>query len=78
MTILVGSGANDIVAPIIPPVTRNTIANDAVNADALIGRVSGDRSDVLPPEPGLSGRPAVSARGRLDGGVRPTVRAGPG
>ena len=48
-TIVVGSGANDAVAPIIPLVTRNTIANDALNAAPLIGRVSMDRSDVLPP-----------------------------
>ena len=47
-TIFVGSGANDAVAPIIPLVTRNTIANDAPNAAPLIGRVVRDRSDVLP------------------------------
>lgn len=46
--IIVGSGANDAVAPIIPLVTRNTIANDAMNAAPLIGRASRDRSDVLP------------------------------
>jgi len=50
VTIFVGSGANDIVAPIIPLVTRNTIVNDALNAAPQIGRVLGDRSDVLPPE----------------------------
>jgi hypothetical protein len=49
VTIIVGSGDDDASAPIIPPVTRNTIANDAVNAAAVIGRASGDRSDVLPP-----------------------------
>jgi hypothetical protein len=48
-TIVVGSGANDAVATIIPLVTRNTIANDALNAAPLIGRVLRDRSDVLPP-----------------------------
>jgi hypothetical protein len=49
VTIFVGSGANGIVAPIIPLVTRNTIANDAVNAAPQIGGVSMDRSRVLPP-----------------------------
>jgi hypothetical protein len=49
VTIFVGSGANDIAAPIIPLVTRNTIANDALNAAPHIGRVLGDQSDVLPP-----------------------------
>ena len=49
VTIIVGSGPDDASAPVIPPVTRNTIANDAVNAAAVIGRASGDRSDVLPP-----------------------------
>jgi hypothetical protein len=49
VTIIVGSGADDAGAPIIPPVTLNSIANDAVNAAAVIGRASGDRSDVLPP-----------------------------
>jgi hypothetical protein len=48
-TIVVGSGANDVVAPIIDLVTRNTVVNDALNAAPLIGRVLGDRSDVLPP-----------------------------
>ena len=48
-TILVGSGADDASAPVIPPVTRNTIANDTVNATPKIGRVSMDRSEVLPP-----------------------------
>jgi hypothetical protein len=47
-TISVGSGANDAGAPIIDLVTRNTIANDALNAAPLIGRVVRDRSDVLP------------------------------
>ena len=44
-----GSGANDAGAAIIPLVTRNTIANDALNAAPVIGRVSGDQSAVLPP-----------------------------
>ena len=48
-TILVGSGADEVSAPVIPPVTRNTIANDAVNATPKIGRLSLDRSNVLPP-----------------------------
>ena len=62
-TIVVGSGANDAVAPIIPLVTRNTVANDALNAAPLIGRVSGDRSDVLPPEQVYRGGLPVSASG---------------
>jgi hypothetical protein len=50
VTINVGSGADDASAPIIPPVTRNTIANDAVNAAPVIGHAASvDRSDVLPP-----------------------------
>jgi hypothetical protein len=50
VTISVGSGANDIAAPIIPLVTRNTIANDAANAAPQIGHVVGETSDVLPPD----------------------------
>jgi hypothetical protein len=49
VTIVAGSGANDAGATIIPLVTRNTIANDALNAAPSIGRVVGDRSSVLPP-----------------------------
>src|SRR5262249_58960718 len=48
VTITVGSGANDASAPIITLVTRNTIANDALNPAPRIGRDSGDRSPVLP------------------------------
>jgi len=62
-TIVVGSGANDAGAPIIPLVTRNTIANDALNAAPLIGRVLGHRSDVLPPEQVYRGGLPVSASG---------------
>ena len=50
VTISVGSGANDAGAAIIPPVTRNTIANDALSAAPVIGRASGDQPAVLPPE----------------------------
>jgi hypothetical protein len=49
-TIIVGSGANDAGAANIPPVTRNTTANDALNPAPVIGRVSADQSAVLPPE----------------------------
>jgi hypothetical protein len=49
LTTIVGSGADDAGALTIPPVTRNTIANDALNAAPVIGRVSGDESSVLPP-----------------------------
>jgi hypothetical protein len=48
-TIVVGSGADDASAPIIPLVTRNTIANDVLRAAPVIGQLSGDRSAVLPP-----------------------------
>jgi hypothetical protein len=47
-TIVVGSGANVAGAPVVPVVTRNTIANDALNPITRIGSVSGDRSPVLP------------------------------
>jgi hypothetical protein len=50
VTIVIGSGADDASAPIIPLVTRNTIASDVLNAAPVIGRMSGDRSAVLPPE----------------------------
>jgi hypothetical protein len=43
-----GSGANDATAASIPLVTRNTIANDALNARPRIGRPSGDLSPILP------------------------------
>ena len=62
-TVFVGSGANDVVTTIIPLVTRNTIANDALNAAPLIRRVLGDRSDVLPPEQVYRGGVPVSASG---------------
>jgi hypothetical protein len=48
-TIVVGSGADEVSAPVSPPVSRNTIANDAVNATPKIGSLSMDQSDVLPP-----------------------------
>lgn len=47
VTIVVGSGANDLSALNIQPVTRNTIANDRVTPPPEIGRMSGDRSAVL-------------------------------
>jgi hypothetical protein len=61
VTLLVGSGANDAGAASIPPVTRNTIANDALNAAPVIGLVSGDRSGVLPPEQVYRGGLPVTA-----------------
>jgi hypothetical protein len=42
------SAANDAIAASIPQVTRNTIANDALNPPVTIGILSGDRSPVLP------------------------------
>jgi hypothetical protein len=45
--IVVGSGANDAIAPIIALVTRNTVVNDALRAAPLFGRVLGDRFEVL-------------------------------
>ena len=41
VTIIVGSGADDAGAANIPPVTRNTIANDALSAAPVIGRCRG-------------------------------------
>ena len=61
VTINVGSGANDAGAANIPPVTRNTIANDALSAAPVIGRVSGDQSAVLPPEQVYRGGLPVTA-----------------
>src|SRR5262249_27253334 len=48
MTIAVGSGADDASSQVVRRVTRNTIANDAVNAMPQIGQLSMDRSEVLP------------------------------
>jgi hypothetical protein len=61
VTITVGSGTNDAGAANIPPVTRNTIANDALNPAPVVGRVSGDRSAVLPPEQVYRGGLPVTA-----------------
>ena len=61
MTIIVGSGSDDAGAANSPPVTRNTIANDALTAAPVIGRVSGDRSAVLPPEQVYRGGLPVTA-----------------
>jgi hypothetical protein len=61
VTIIVGSGADDASAPIIPPVTRNTVANDALSAAPVIGRLSGDDSSVLPPEQTYRGGLPVTA-----------------
>jgi hypothetical protein len=47
-TILVGLGTNDPTNLNIPPVTRNTIANDALVPPPQIGRPSGDGSLTLP------------------------------
>jgi hypothetical protein len=73
-TIIVGSGADEASAPIITPVTRNTIANDAVNPAPVIGRASGDRSAVLPPELVYRDEWPVTA----PGGVRAEVSGRPG
>jgi len=62
-TIVVGSGANDAVAPIITLVTRDTIAKQALNAAPLIGQLLGDRSYVLPREQVYRGGLSVSASG---------------
>jgi hypothetical protein len=66
-TIFVGSGANDSMVPIIPLVTRNTIANDAPNAAPLIGRVMAHRSVVLPPGQDYRGGVATEVDGLLAG-----------
>jgi hypothetical protein len=75
VTITVGSGANEAVAPIITLVTRNTIANDALNAAPSIGRMSGDRSDVLPPGRVYRDSMPVTAPGGVSTEV-PSQRAG--
>jgi hypothetical protein len=61
VTISVGSGTNDTDAANIPPVTRNTVANDALSAAAVIGSGWGDRSAVLPPEQVYRGGLPVTA-----------------
>jgi hypothetical protein len=73
--IVVGSGANDAGAAIIPLVTRNTIANDALNAAPVIGRVLGDRSSVLPPGQVYRGGLPVTTPGGVSTEV-PGQRAG--
>jgi hypothetical protein len=73
VTITVGSGAEDASAPVIPPVTRNTVANDALNAAPSIGRVCGDQSAALPPEQVYRGGVPVTA----PGGVRAKAPGGP-
>ncbi len=67
VTIIVGSGADDGSAPVVPPVTRNTIANDAVNATPKIGRVSMDRSEVLPPGQVYRGGVSTEVSGQRSG-----------
>jgi len=61
VTINVGSGASDAGAANIPPVTRNTVANDALTAAPVIGRLSGDQSAVLPPDQVYRGDLPVTA-----------------
>jgi hypothetical protein len=61
--IVVGSGANEAVAPIIALVTRNTIVNDALRAAPQIGRLVVDRSDVLPLGQVYRGGSPVTASG---------------
>jgi hypothetical protein len=58
--IIVGSGANDGSASIIPP---KILPNDALNALATIGRVSGDQSPVLPSGQVYRGGMPVTAQG---------------
>lgn len=67
VTIVVGSGANDLSALNIRPVTRNTIANDRIPPPPEIGRASGDRSAVLPPGQVYRGGLATEASGRPAG-----------
>jgi hypothetical protein len=61
VTITVGSGANDVGAANIPPVTRNTIANDALTAAPVIGRVSGNQPAVSPSDQVYRGDLPVTA-----------------
>ncbi len=62
-TIVVGSGANDAGAPNIQPVTRNTIANDALVPPPRVGSVFGDRSAPLPPGQSYRGGVPVTTAG---------------
>jgi hypothetical protein len=48
-TVAVSPGANDPNAPVIPIVSRSTIANDLLKSPVLIGQLSGDRSPLLAP-----------------------------
>jgi hypothetical protein len=68
----VGSPAGDPATASIPLVTRNTIANDAVNPPPRIGRLSENRSPVSPLVECDSGgvpetAPNLPAPGALDG-----------
>lgn len=51
MEIDVGSGANDASAPVIPVVTRNTVAYDQLNPPPLIGGQPDTTAPLLPPPP---------------------------
>jgi hypothetical protein len=48
LSIVAGSGVNDATALSIPQVNHNTIAFDTLKTPITIGRLSGDRSPVLP------------------------------
>ena len=66
LIINVGSGADEATGPTIPPVTRNTVANDVLNPAPLIGgRPSGTTSPLLPAgQSGASVTPAPRHRRR--------------
>jgi hypothetical protein len=69
-TITGGTEANDASAASISLVTRNTIANDALNPAPRIGRDSGDRSPVLPAGQVYRGGFPECPRSRLGGNNR--------
>ncbi len=77
-TVIVGSGANDGTAASIPLVTRNTIANDALNPAPRIGSPSGDRSPVLAVgQIYRGGVPETAPAQRRGGKARRTGEPGP-
>jgi hypothetical protein len=59
--IMVGSGANDASAFVIPPVTRNSLGQDVVIAVTVLSRGPGDGSAVLPSDQVYRGGLPVTA-----------------
>lgn len=69
--IYVGSGAEDANAPVIPLVTRNTIANDRLNPPPLIGGQPTSTSSLLPPPAAPAPAPAPPTSGTAGGPTMP-------